>query len=68
MHILAFICGGWVHLVGDIALLGAGSLIAWGPSGYVYDEYFEYPSRFAAAFALLPVPLGPGLAGLIVAR
>jgi hypothetical protein len=34
----------------------------------VYDEYFEYPSRSAAAFALLPIPLGVSLSGLIVAQ
>jgi hypothetical protein len=36
--------------------------------GYVYEEYYEFPSRRAAAFELLPVPLGLSLAGLILAR
>jgi hypothetical protein len=68
MHTLALLCGAWIHVVGDVALLAVGTVIAYGPSGYMYDEHFEYPSRSAAAFALLPIPLGLSVGGLIVVQ
>jgi hypothetical protein len=67
MHALALIYGAWLHVFGDFALWVTTAFIARGPAGYVYDEYFEYPSRYAAAFALLPVPLGVSIGGLILA-
>jgi hypothetical protein len=68
MHVLALIVGGWLHVVGDIGLFFIGLLIASGPSGYVYEERYDFPSRHAAAFELLPVPVGLSVAGLILAR
>lgn len=68
MHILAIIGGVWVHIVGDIGLCIAGTVTAFGLNGYVYDEYYEFPSRGAAAFQLLPIPIGLSVAGLILIR
>jgi hypothetical protein len=68
MHTLAIISGTWIHLVGDIGLCVAGTVTAFGLNGYVYDEYYEFSSRGAAAFKLLPVPVGLSLAGLILIR
>ncbi len=68
MHILAIISGLWLHLVGDIGLCAAGVVTAFGLNGFVYDGYYEFPSRSAAAFKLLPFPTGLSLAGLILAR
>jgi hypothetical protein len=31
-------------------------------------KFYEFPSRGAAAFELLPIPVGLSLAGLILAR
>ncbi len=68
MHILALIGGAWLHLVGDVGLCLVGGVISVGPTGYVYDEFYTYPSRAAAAFELLPVPMGLSFFGLILAR
>jgi hypothetical protein len=68
MHILALICGIWLHIVGDFGLLLTGVVAAMGRQGYVYGEVYEYPSRAAAAFELLPVPVILSLAGLIIAH
>lgn len=68
MHVLALIGGVWLHVVGDLALCLVGTVIACGMNGYVYDEYYEFPSRRAAAFALLPIPIGLSFGGLILAR
>jgi hypothetical protein len=68
MHILALIVGGWLHAVGDLALCLVSVVVASGMNGYVFDEYYEFPSRRAAAFELLPVPVGLSLIGLILAR
>jgi hypothetical protein len=68
MHVFALIVGAWLHAVGDVALFFVSVVIAYGASGYVYDEYYEFPSRRAAAFELLPVPVGLSVVGLILAR
>jgi hypothetical protein len=68
MHVLALILGAWLHLAGDVILCFVSFVIASGMNGYVYEEYYEFPSRRAAAFELLPVPVGLALAGLILAR
>ena len=68
MHILAVIGGAWLHIVGDFGLCLVGAVMAFGPTGYVYDEFYKYPSRVAAAFELLPVPIGLSVAGLILAK
>jgi hypothetical protein len=68
MHILAIIGGAWLHIMGDIGLCIVGVVIGYGLNGYVYDAYYEYPSRRAAAFELLPIPIGLSIAGLILAR
>ena len=68
MHILAILGGAWLHIVGDLGLCIAGVVTVCGLNGYVYDAYYEYPSRRAAAFALLPIPIGLSVAGLILAR
>ncbi len=68
MHILALIVGAWIHLFGDLGLCVVGGVIACGASGYVYHERYEFPSRQAAAFSLLPMPIVLSLAGLILVR
>jgi hypothetical protein len=68
MHILAIVGGGWLHFMGDVSLCVVGAVIARGRSGYVYEAHYEYPSRGAAAFELLPIPIGLAVAGLILAR
>jgi hypothetical protein len=68
MHILAIIGGVWLHIGGDIGLCIAGIVTVCGLNGYIYDGYYEYPSRCAAAFELLPIPIGLSGAGLILAR
>ena len=68
MHILAIIGGAWLHVVGDFGLCLVGTVIAYGPTGYVYDEFYTYSSRVAAAFELLPVPIGLSIVGLILAK
>ena len=68
MHTLALLGGIWLHITGDLALCVVGFVIACGVNGYVYDEHYEFPSRQAAAFELLPIPIGLALAGLILIR
>ena len=59
MHILTIV---------DIGLCAVGFATAFEPSGYLYDDYYDFPSRIAAAFELLPILIGLSLAGLILAR
>lgn len=68
MHILTIIGGVWLHIVGDLGLFLAGAVTAYGPTGHVYEEFYKFPSRAAAAFELLPIPIGLSVAGLIMAR
>ena len=68
MHTTALVLGAVLHIWADITLCLIGSIIWAGPRGYIYDEYYEYPSRLAAAFALLPIPVGLSLGSTIVVR
>jgi hypothetical protein len=68
MHILAIISGVWFHLSGDIGLCIVGAVMASGCNGHVCGAHYEFPSLGAAAFKLLPIPIGLSVAGLIVAR
>lgn len=69
MHTMALIGGAYLHFVGDTAAtLIIVFLLRNGPSGYVYDEYYEYSSVSSAAFRLMPIPIGMALAGLLLAR
>ena len=67
MHILAILGGAGLHIVGDIELCAAG-VMTFRLRGRITDHYYEFSSRPAAAFELLPIPIGLLLAGLILGR
>jgi hypothetical protein len=67
MHTLALIGGACLHIVGDIELCAA-SVMTLRLKGRLIDHDFSFSSRFAAAFELMPIPVGLMLAGLISGR
>jgi hypothetical protein len=67
MHTVAVICGAFLHLVGDVELCAA-SVMTVRRRGRVVDHDYEFSSRPAAAFELMPIPVGLMLVGLIIGR
>jgi hypothetical protein len=67
MHTLALVGGACLHLVGDIELCAA-SVMTFRLKGRVVDRDFDFPSRPAAVFELMHIPVGLLLVGLILGR
>jgi hypothetical protein len=67
MHTFAIIGGACLHIMGDIELCAAG-VMTFKLKGRIVDYDYDFSSRPAAVFKLLPVPLGLLIAGLILGR